>query len=153
MGDQGNIYVAFYKTIWGSQISHAASKCVMDSKLGVLQIRHNKLLVSSDRCLWLLGLERIHQVTNTIRIANTGWRICIREYTFFSEATRRGLGNGLSVLVYACTMGRCTPLRSCKPSLHLGKPKNFQTIALYLAGGSPISTTFLSMIANIPVPN
>ena len=36
----------------------------------------------------LLGLERIHQVTNTIRIANIGWRIriCIREYTFFSEA-------------------------------------------------------------------
>ena len=35
-----------------------------------------------------LGLERIHQVTNTIRIANIGWRIriCIREYTFFSEA-------------------------------------------------------------------
>ena len=32
--------------------------------------------------------ERIHQVTNTIRIANIGWRIriCIREYTFFSEA-------------------------------------------------------------------
>ena len=30
-----------------------------------------------------LGLERIHQVTNTIRIANTGWRIriCIREYS------------------------------------------------------------------------
>ena len=28
------------------------------------------------------SLERIHQVTNTIRIANTGWRIriCIREY-------------------------------------------------------------------------
>ena len=24
-----------------------------------------------------LGLERIHQVTNTIRIANTGWRIRI----------------------------------------------------------------------------
>ena len=24
---------------------------------------------------WLLGLERIHQVTNTIHIANTGWRI------------------------------------------------------------------------------
>ena len=36
----------------------------------------------------LLGLERMHQVTNTIRIANIGWRIriCIREYTFFSEA-------------------------------------------------------------------
>ena len=35
-----------------------------------------------------LGLERIHQVTNTIHIANIGWRIriCIREYTFFSEA-------------------------------------------------------------------
>ena len=35
-----------------------------------------------------VGLERIHQVTNTIRIANIGWRIriCIREYTFFSEA-------------------------------------------------------------------
>ena len=35
-----------------------------------------------------IGLERIHQVTNTIRIANIGWRIriCIREYTFFSEA-------------------------------------------------------------------
>ena len=35
-----------------------------------------------------LGLKRIHQVTNTIRIANIGWRIriCIREYTFFSEA-------------------------------------------------------------------
>ena len=32
--------------------------------------------------LLALGLERIHQVTNTIRIANTGWRIriCIREY-------------------------------------------------------------------------
>ena len=32
----------------------------------------------------ILGLERIHQVTNTIRIVNTGWRIriCIREYTF-----------------------------------------------------------------------
>ena len=31
----------------------------------------------------ILGLERIHQVTNTIRIANTGWRIriCIREYS------------------------------------------------------------------------
>ena len=29
------------------------------------------------------GLERIHQVTNTIRIANTGWRIriCIRDYS------------------------------------------------------------------------
>ena len=38
--------------------------------------------------LLILGLERIHQVTNTIRIANIGWqiRICIREYTFFSEA-------------------------------------------------------------------
>ena len=37
---------------------------------------------------YTLGLERIHQVTNTIRIANIGWRIriCIREYTFFSEA-------------------------------------------------------------------
>ena len=37
---------------------------------------------------YLLGLERIHQVTNTIRIANIGWRIriFIREYTFFSEA-------------------------------------------------------------------
>ena len=36
----------------------------------------------------IVGLERIHQVTNTIRIANIGWRIriCIREYTFFSEA-------------------------------------------------------------------
>ena len=34
-------------------------------------------------CQELLGLERIHQVTNTIRIANTGWRIriCIREYS------------------------------------------------------------------------
>ena len=33
--------------------------------------------------LYFLGLERIHQVTNTIRIANTGWRIriCIREYS------------------------------------------------------------------------
>ena len=52
----------------------------------------------------ILGLERIHQVTNTIRIANTGWRIriCIREFVhFFLEAK---LGNGLSVLVYACTM-------------------------------------------------
>ena len=38
--------------------------------------------------VYILGLERIHQVTNTIRIANIGWRIriCIREYTFFSEA-------------------------------------------------------------------
>ena len=36
----------------------------------------------------LLGRERIHQVTNTIRIANIGWRIriCNREYTFFSVA-------------------------------------------------------------------
>ena len=46
---------------------------------------------SIDVCHWVvskLGLERIHQVTNTIRIANIGWRIriCIREYTFFSEA-------------------------------------------------------------------
>ena len=43
----------------------------------------NSLLVQK-----LVGLERIHQVTNTIRIANIGWRIriCIREYTFFSEA-------------------------------------------------------------------
>ena len=34
-------------------------------------------------CMYVLGLERIHQVTNTIRIANTGWRIriCIREYS------------------------------------------------------------------------
>ena len=32
---------------------------------------------------FILGLERIHQVTNTILIANTGWRIriCIREYS------------------------------------------------------------------------
>ena len=37
---------------------------------------------------WVVGLERIHQVTNTICIANT-----------FAK-----LGNGLSVLVYACTM-------------------------------------------------
>ena len=29
-----------------------------------------------------------HQVTNMIRIANIGWRIriCIREYTFFSDS-------------------------------------------------------------------
>ena len=33
--------------------------------------------------VFFVGLERIHQVTNTIRIANTGWRIriCIREYS------------------------------------------------------------------------
>ena len=38
--------------------------------------------------VWKIGLERMHQVTNTIRIANIGWRIriCIHEYTFFSEA-------------------------------------------------------------------
>ena len=38
--------------------------------------------------VYILGLERIHQVTNTIHIANIGWRIriCIHEYTFFSQA-------------------------------------------------------------------
>ena len=36
--------------------------------------------------------ERIHQVTNTIRIANTGWRIrYVSRIHFFSEAK---LGNG-----------------------------------------------------------
>ena len=39
-----------------------------------------------------LGLERIHQVTNTIRIENTGWRIrYVSRIHFFSEAK---LGNG-----------------------------------------------------------
>ena len=36
-----------------------------------------------------VGLERIHQVTNTIRIANIGWRIRIYVFAntlFFSEA-------------------------------------------------------------------
>ena len=46
------------------------------------------LLARICAVVYILGLERIHQVTNTIRIANIGWRIriCIREYTFFSEA-------------------------------------------------------------------
>ena len=37
----------------------------------------------SYHSIFSLGLERIHQVTNAIRIANTGWRIriCIREYS------------------------------------------------------------------------
>ena len=83
------------------------------------------------------------------RVANTNMYSRIH---FFSEAK---LGNGLSVLV-SVRLYDVPVLRSevsfCKPSLYLGKPKNFQTVDLYLAGGSPISTTFLSMIANIPVP-
>ena len=45
-----------------------------------------------------LGLERIQKVTNTIRIATTGWQIRIySRIHFFSEAK---LGNGLSVLLF-----------------------------------------------------
>ena len=41
----------------------------------------NVILLKCRLCS--VGLERIHQVTNKIRIANTGWRIriCIREYS------------------------------------------------------------------------
>ena len=54
----------------------------------------------------ILGLERIHQVTNMIRIATyRKYRVAntnmYSRIHFFSEAK---LGNGLSVLVYACTM-------------------------------------------------
>ena len=55
----------------------------------LLERMHGHFGISGTVFQWFkLGLERIHQVTNTIRIANIGWRIriCIREYTFFSEA-------------------------------------------------------------------
>ena len=56
----------------------------LGSVLGLVLI----ILSTLSRYYCALGLERIHQATNTIRIANIGWRIriCIREYTFFSEA-------------------------------------------------------------------
>ena len=51
-----------------------------------VQVVHTNVYRMYRWCI--LGLERIHQVMNTIRIANIGWRIriCIRKYTFFSEA-------------------------------------------------------------------
>ena len=51
-----------------------------------------RLPCNSIYTVCVLGLERIHQVTNTIRIANTGWRIrYVSRIHFFSEAK---LGNG-----------------------------------------------------------
>ena len=50
----------------------------------LVDLEKRGVIASVDRPTeWVLGLERIHQVTNTIRIANTGWRIriCIREYS------------------------------------------------------------------------
>ena len=75
------------------------------------------------------------------RVANTNMYSRIH---FFSEAK---LGNGLleciSVRLYDVLRSEVS---FCKPSLYLEKPKNFQNVDLYLARGSPISTTFLSYL-------
>ena len=59
--------------------------CVSMSRCASLLIIHINYQLLPVRTL---QLERIHQVTNTIHIANIGWRIriCFREYTFFLEA-------------------------------------------------------------------
>ena len=69
-----SVKVTFLKTTFRSKIKLTLNKTT--------QVK-SKTFKSTQSRVKELGLERIHQVTNTIRIANTGWRIriCIREYS------------------------------------------------------------------------